>query len=91
MRKKEPVRQSVAVSLVLLAALFALPLGVIVPFRSELAPQDASLQTEEAASGGQLDAETVLRVLNGETVEEMDLGTYLVGLVRAEMPASFPE
>ena len=91
MRKKEPVRQSVAVSLVLLAALFALPLGVIVPFRSELAPQDASLQTEEAASGGQLDAETVLRVLNGETVEEMDLGTYLVGVVRAEIPASFPE
>ena len=91
MRRKEPVRQSVAVSLVLLAALFALPLGVIVPFRGELAPQDASHPTEESVSDGRLDAGTVLRVLNGETVEEMDLGTYLVGVVRAEMPASFPE
>ena len=30
-----------------------------------------------------------LRVLNGDAVEEMTLGEYLVGVVRAEMPASF--
>ena len=31
----------------------------------------------------------VLKVLAGDTVEEMTLGEYLVGVVRAEMPASF--
>ncbi len=30
-----------------------------------------------------------LRVLKGDTVEEMDLEDYLLGVVRAEMPASF--
>ena len=38
---------------------------------------------------GDLDAGVTLRVLDGDTVKEMDLGTYLVGVVRAEMPASF--
>ena len=40
---------------------------------------------------GDLDSQTVLKVKNGDAVEEMDLGTYLVGVVRAEMPASFEE
>ena len=91
MRKKEPVRQSMALSLILLAALFALPLAVIVPFRSELAVQAAPAEEETTVTAGEKDGGTVLRVLNGDTVEEMDLGTYLVGVVRAEMPASFPE
>ena len=38
---------------------------------------------------GDLDGEMVLKVLAGDTVEEMTLGEYLVGVVRAEMPASF--
>jgi len=40
-------------------------------------------------SGGGLDAARPLRVLDGEAVLEMDLGTYLAGVVRAEMPAAF--
>ena len=36
MKRKRQVRQSMAVSAVLLAMLFLLPLAVIVPFRSEL-------------------------------------------------------
>ena len=35
------------------------------------------------------DSGTMLRVKIGESVEEMDLETYLQGVVRAEMPASF--
>ena len=38
---------------------------------------------------GDLDGEMVLKVLVGDAVEEMTLGEYLVGVVRAEMPASF--
>ena len=38
---------------------------------------------------GERDGASTLRVLDGETVLEMDLGEYLVGVVRAEMPASF--
>lgn len=91
MRPKNQVRQSVAVSAVLLAALFLLPLAVIVPFRSELFTRETPVDETEGAPfvSGELDGETVLKVLNGDQVEEMDLGTYLVGVVRAEMPASF--
>ena len=91
MRRKHAVRQSVAVSALLLAALFLLPLAVMVPFRMELFSKDgADTSTErEPFVSGELDAQTVLQVLDGDQVVEMDLGTYLVGVVRAEMPASF--
>lgn len=88
---KQGVRQSVAVSVILLAALFLMPLLVIVPFRSELFTQETPVdETErEPFISGEMDSQTVLRVLDGDQVREMDLGTYLVGVVRAEMPASF--
>ena len=90
---KRGVRESVAVSAVLLAALFILPLLVIVPFRSELLTREPAMDETEGEPfvSGDLDSQTVLKVKNGDTVEEMDLGTYLVGVVRAEMPASFEE
>ena len=91
MKRKNMVRQSVAVSALLLSALFLLPLAVVVPFRMELFSKGAG---EEAAErepfvSGNLDAQMVLKVLDGDQTVEMDLGTYLVGVVRAEMPASF--
>lgn len=91
MKQKNQVRQSIAVSALLLAALFLLPLAVIVPFRAELFGRETPVDETEGAPfvSGELDGETVLKVLNGDQVEEMDLGTYLVGVVRAEMPASF--
>ena len=91
MKRNHPVRQSMAVSGLLLAALFLLPLAVIVPFRAELFDRETPVDETEGAPfvSGELDARTTLKVLNGDTVEEMDLGTYLVGVVRAEMPASF--
>lgn len=91
MKQKNQVRQSIAVSALLLTALFLLPLAVIVPFRSELFGRETPVDETEGVPfvSGELDGETVLKVLNGDQVEEMDLGTYLVGVVRAEMPASF--
>ena len=38
---------------------------------------------------GERDRSQMLRELIGDEVREMDLGTYLVGVVRAEMPAVF--
>lgn len=91
MKRKSGLRQSVAVSAVLMAALFLLPLAVITPFREELFRQESAVDETERQPfvSGELDAERVLRVLHGGEVEEMDLGTYLTGVVRAEMPASF--
>lgn len=90
---KRGIRESVAVSAALLAVLFILPLLFIVPFRSELLTREPPVdETEgEPFASGDLDSRTVLKVKSGDTVEEMDLGTYLVGVVRAEMPASFEE
>ena len=38
-----------------------------------------------------LDAAAALNVLVGGKLQQMDMGTYLLGVVRAEMPASFQE
>lgn len=94
-KRTSQVRQSIAVSALLLAALFLLPLAVVAPFRSALFGQEEPVdETEREAppppfAAGKLDAARTLRVLDGETVLEMDLGAYLTGVVRAEMPASF--
>lgn len=92
-RRRSQVNQSIAVSVLLLAALFLLPLAVVTPFRSSLfgreEPVDETEQAPPPVASGERDASRLLRVLDGETVLEMDLGTYLVGVVRAEMPASF--
>ncbi len=91
MRRNSHIRQSVAVSVVLTALLFALPLAVIVPFKTGLFSSEPPVSETEGEPfvPGDLDGDTVLKVLNGGAVEEMTLGEYLVGVVRAEMPASF--
>ena len=94
MNQHHSIRQSFAVSALLLAALFLLPLAVVAPFRPKLFAQEdpAEIPAEEPApplSSGQSDAGRLLRVLDGGTVTELDLGHYLVGVVRAEMPAAF--
>lgn len=91
MMRSSNIRQSVAVSVVLLGLLFALPLAVVTPFRTGLfSAQPPVTETEGAPfASGDVDGETMLKVLNGDQVEEMTLGAYLVGVVRAEMPASF--
>lgn len=93
--RRSQINQSVAVSALLLAALFLLPLAVVAPFRSALFEREEPADETEAdlapspppAAGP--DASRTLRVLDGETVREMNLEEYLVGVVRAEMPAAF--
>lgn len=91
MRQHSNIRHSIGVSVILLVLLFALPLAVIVPFRTNLFKTESQVQESEREPfvPGDLDGEMVLKVLDGETVKEMTLGEYLVGVVRAEMPASF--
>lgn len=91
MRKRNQVRQSLAVSAALLAALFILPLLVVAPFRTALFGRETPVDETEGEPfvSGERDGASTLRVLDGEMVLEMDLGEYLVGVVRAEMPASF--
>ena len=91
MKRTSQFRQTAAVSAALLALLFLLPLAVVVPFRDSLFSARDTVDEHEAEPfvPGELDASVTLRVLDGDTVEEMDLGTYLVAVVRAEMPASF--
>lgn len=99
-RHRSHIGQSAAVSVLLLAALFLIPLAVVGPFRTALSggkdapdsqtePQKPEPEPLPPFISGALDGDIPLRVLDGETVLEMDLGTYLVGVVRAEMPASF--
>ena len=91
MKRKKPVQQSVGVTLVLMAALFLLPMFVIAPFQDELfGGEGAPDETAQPPSPrGQQDSAVMLQVLVGDQVEEMALDTYLTGVVRAEMPASF--
>lgn len=90
MRQEGQVRQSIAVSVVLVLILFFTPLISIAPFQISLFSNETPMdETEESFVSGKADGEIVLQVLDGDTVREMDLGTYLLGVVRAEMPASF--
>ena len=87
MKRTSQFRQTAAVSAALLALLFLLPLAVVVPFRDSLFSARDTVDEHEAEPfvPGELDASVTLRVLDGDTVEEMDLGTYLVAVVRAEL------
>ena len=91
MRRSKQARQSAAVSAALMALLFLLPLTVVVPFREELVAQEERVDghEDEPFFAGETDGRIPLRVLDGESVLEMTLGEYLLGVVRAEMPASF--
>ena len=94
MKRTDSIQLSILISLILLAVLFLMPLIVIVPFQSETHSEEL-VPVEEIArtpfTSGELDREIHLRVLCDGTVQNMDLGTYLLGVVRAEMPASFEQ
>lgn len=95
MKGEVQVRRSIVVSGVLMAALFLLPLAVVTPFPMAPivpppavgpVPSNPAPPTQPAAEERQ---ETHLRVLQDGQVTELELEEYLVGVVRAEMPASF--
>lgn len=82
-------------SVAALLGLFLLPLAVArepaeVPEYTEL-PRTEQTAPVQPAVKAVYDADRTLRVLDGETVREMTLADYLVGVTAAEMPASFAE
>lgn len=58
-----------------------------------IARGDAAQPADDAVSSptSTRDISQTLRVSIGGSVQEMDMGTYLLGVLRAEMPASFEE
>ena len=90
----------IGVSVVLIFLLFFLPWlwgepsqaapaePVDIPPAEDQAPPPSEPAPE---AGSSIDAETALNVLVGGKLQQMDMGTYLLGVVRAEMPASFQE
>ena len=96
------MRKYLTVSLILGFAVFffAWLRGESIPERQEEPPPENREETEETKQEqeepaapfiptGERDSAQKLRVLIGGEVVEMDMGTYLVGVVRSEMPASF--
>ena len=89
----QQLNQIITVSAQLLAALFLLPLLTASPATpAPPEPEEEPVDRPEPPApfiSGSLDSARPLRVLDGENVLEMDLGEYLLGVVRAEMPAAF--
>ena len=90
-------KQTAAISAAALLALFLLPLALAkgpvkeaeIPERSEYERDAAEEQASPAVPRSVHDSTRTLRVLDGDTVHEMTLEEYLIGVTAAEMPASF--
>ena len=94
MKEMNLMRQSVAVSVLLTAVLFLGPMATVRPLPAEqmLPPEEEEAAvTDVPYAGGDRDTEVFLNVLTEGQTRQMDLGTYLVGVLRAEMPALFHE
>ena len=81
-------------SFILIFLLFFLPFLWAEPVKNLPPASDPPASAEPAgpdqpAVQGRTDAGTTLTVLAGGQLRQMDMGTYLMGVVRAEMPASF--
>lgn len=90
--------KQVGIALILTALVFFLPWlwgGDGAAAQPEIPPADDTVQPMEADPVPQppagVDASTSLTVLIGGELKQMDMASYLVGVVRAEMPASFEE
>jgi len=87
----------VGVSLVLIFLLFFLPWLWGEPTQAEDPPppeetgEGQGAEEQRPAAMGAMDSAVSLRVLVDGQIQEMDMGTYLLGVVRAEMPASFSQ
>ena len=84
------MKHAVRIGLALMILLFALAWGFSHTLREAAERPDAAGPLDETQSEAAVpDAERKLRVLYGGTVEEMPMDEYLLGVLRAEMPASF--
>lgn len=88
-------RQTASASALALLGLFLLPMTLIRAPSQTADPSDTpiTLPVEEPltqpASDTVRDQDRTLRVLDGDTVTELNFAEYLVGVITAEMPASF--
>ncbi len=73
----------------LMACVYALPLLTVGLEGGQEAAADPEAQAGEQQPS--YDAETVITLCHGGEVVELDLHSYLCGVVAAEMPAAFPE
>lgn len=83
------MKECIAATILALCLLFGLPWVTSAKAEAPQAtPEEpAAPQTPEAS----VDAATVLRVKDGDTISEMTMADYLPGVVRGEMPATFEE
>lgn len=89
--------QIVSVALALTGAIFASAGVFITPIQPQATSPEANLEpvtlveplAQASPEPSDLDDALTLQVLDNGTVVEMTLGTYLIGVVSAEMPASF--
>ena len=85
------MKHTVRISLALVILLFALAWGFAGAPQKTVSdtPQRADTAGRGRNGSAVPDAERTLRVLHGGTIEEMPMDKYLLGVLRAEMPASF--
>ena len=90
-KKNKEFRHSLAVSLVLVAVLFLLPLFTVTVVRHSAGAGEQPEEPIHLLPPGEIDSAGTVRVLDGDTVTEMPFDEYLQGVLRAEMPASFAQ
>ena len=86
------MRRCFIISLFLIGALFLVPWLCTPGVKQEELPPEEEQSGEkepEAVQPEKLDALQLLRVKRGDKIETMTMETYLRGVLRAEMPASF--
>jgi len=83
------MKYQLGISLLLIVFIFALPWLTAPDVQSPPAQELPALEPAPSAPPTGGDRGVLLRVLIGSRVQEMDMASYLAGVVRAEMPASF--
>lgn len=93
-REEHALKQLLRITILLIGLIWILAWAVAGRFDDTPNTQDGSESpptSGEIAAPGERDSAKTLRVQIQGEVQEMDMGTYLLGVLRAEMPASFEE
>ena len=93
-REEHALKQLLRITILLIGLIWILAWAAAGRFDDTPNTQDGSespLPGGEIAAPGERDSAKTLRVQIQGEVQEMDMGTYLLGVLRAEMPASFEE
>ena len=93
-REEHALKQLLRITILLIGLIWILAWAAAGRFDDTPNTQDGSespLPSGEITAPGERDSAKTLRVQIQGEVQEMDMGTYLLGVLRAEMPASFEE